>query len=386
MADTKAQELWRTYELGELADKIEGGGTPSRENPEYWNGGIPWASVKDLRGMKLSTTEEYISELGLQNSSSKLIPANTMIIASRMAVGKAAFFNRSVAINQDLKAFYPKANTDGLFLLQWYLSQSEKIESLATGSTVKGIRLEDLKLLPIKLPPLPEQQKIATILTSVDTVIEKTRAQIDKLKHLKTGMMQQLLTEGIGHTEFKDSPVGRIPKAWRVVQFKDVFTLNYGKSPKDIIAENGANTVWGTGGETAKTNNFLYEGESIVLGRKGTIDQPRYVTGKFWVIDTAYYSSNHGENNVRFLHYALQIKNLRALNEASGVPSLSRDTLYAEWLALPDPVEQQAIAETLYAIEVKIAVTNKKLSSFEKNKKALMQDLLSGKVRTAKKV
>lgn len=383
MADTKAQELWRTYELGELADKIEGGGTPSRENPEYWNGGIPWASVKDLRGMKLSTTEEYISELGLQNSSSKLIPANTMIIASRMAVGKAAFFNRSVAINQDLKAFYPKANTDGLFLLQWYLSQSEKIESLATGSTVKGIRLEDLKLLPIKLPPLPEQQKIATILTSVDTVIEKTRAQIDKLKHLKTGMMQQLLTEGIGHTEFKDSPVGRIPKAWRVVQFKDVFTLNYGKSPKDIIAENGANTVWGTGGETAKTNNFLYEGESIVLGRKGTIDQPRYVTGKFWVIDTAYYSSNHGENNVRFLHYALQIKNLRALNEASGVPSLSRDTLYAEWLALPDPVEQQAIAETLYAIEVKIAVTNKKLSSFEKNKKALMQDLLSGKVRTA---
>lgn len=125
----------------------------------------------------------------------------------------------------------------------------------------------------------------------------------------------------------------------------------------------------------------MYEGESIVLGRKGTIDQPRYVTGKFWVIDTAYYSSNHGENNVRFLHYALQIKNLRALNEASGVPSLSRDTLYAEWLALPDPLEQKEISKILHSIEVKIAAINKKLSSFEKNKKALMQDLLTGTTR-----
>ena len=215
-------EGWSAHDLGDLAQKIEGGGTPPRNEPSYWDGDIPWASVKDLRGVKLSTTEESISELGLKNSSSKLIPSNTMIIASRMAVGKAVFFNRDVAINQDLKAFYPKKNTDGLFLLQWYLSQSEKIESLATGSTVKGIRLDDLTLLPIDLPPLPEQQKIATILSSVDDVIEKTRAQIDKLKDLKTGMMQELLTKGVGHTDFKNSPVGRIPAAWEIARLGDI--------------------------------------------------------------------------------------------------------------------------------------------------------------------
>src|SRR5690606_10189467 len=74
------------------------------------------------------------------------------------------------------------------------------------------------------LPPLPEQQKIASILSSVDDVIEKTRAQIDKLKDLKTGMMQELLTKGIGHTEFKDSPVGPIPSKWEVHRIGDLLT------------------------------------------------------------------------------------------------------------------------------------------------------------------
>lgn len=256
-----------------------------------------------------------------------------------------------------------------------------QIDLNASGTTRTRIARGTLSEIEILKPPLPEQQKIATILSSVDDVIEKTRTQIDKLKDLKTGMMQELLTKGIGHTEFKDSPVGRIPVEWDAARLSEVFTLNYGKSPKDIISDRGSNPVWGTGGKTAKTDAFLYDGESIVLGRKGTIDQPRYVSGKFWVIDTAYYSTKHDDNCVRFLHYLLQNINLKAFNEASGVPSLSRETLYSVAIALPPPLEQKKIADIVYSVERKILADENKYQALCKTKKALMQDLLTGKVR-----
>jgi len=185
---------WEVYELGQLASKIEGGGTPSKNEPLFWIREIPWASVKDLKAVKLSLTQEYISQLGLDNSACKLIPANTMILASRMAVGKAVMFDKDVAINQDLKAFYPKKNLDSQFLLHWYLSKANYIESLGTGSTVKGIRLEDLKILNIALPSVEEQRKLASIFTSIDETINKKKSKIKIILNTKKALMQDLLT------------------------------------------------------------------------------------------------------------------------------------------------------------------------------------------------
>jgi len=117
-----------------------------------------------------------------------------MILASRMAVGKAVMFDKDVAINQDLKAFYPKKNLDSQFLLHWYLSKANYIESLGTGSTVKGIRLEDLKILNIALPSVEEQRKLASIFTSIDETINKKKSKIKIILNTKKALMQDLLT------------------------------------------------------------------------------------------------------------------------------------------------------------------------------------------------
>jgi type I restriction enzyme S subunit len=277
-----------------------------------------------------------------------------------------------------------KSNFDSLYLYQYTNFPSFRLQAEASMCGTGGqrrVQTDFLRTHKILAPPLPEQQKIAAILSSVDEVIEKTQAQIDKLKDLKTGMMQELMTRGIGHTEFKDSPVGRIPVGWEAYSLSDLMTLNYGKSPKEIINEDGKNPIWGTGGISNFTNSFLYEGDSILLGRKGTIDKPTFINGKFWVIDTAYYSSNHGENIVQFLSYKLIMINLKALNEASGVPSLSRDTLYSIRMALPPPDEQKKIVLVIESFNTKISIVKTKLSSLQNAKKALMQDLLTGKVR-----
>ena len=89
--------------LGEVLQTIEGGGTPSRNNPLFWGDEIPWATVKDLKGVRLTQTEESITRIGLNSSSSRIVAKGTVIIATRMAVGKAVTFDRDVSINQDLK-------------------------------------------------------------------------------------------------------------------------------------------------------------------------------------------------------------------------------------------------------------------------------------------
>lgn len=186
---------WVEKHLGECFIKIIGGGTPSRSNADYWNGNIPWATVKDFATFNPTATQEYITHIGLTNSSSHLIPKFTPITSTRMGLGKIVVYHVDVAINQDLKALFIKEEYDKNYVVHWFNFSSEIIEALGTGSTVKGIRLEQLKTIPIYLSNnKDEQTAIAQILTDMDNEITRLEKERDKYVQLKAGMMQVLLT------------------------------------------------------------------------------------------------------------------------------------------------------------------------------------------------
>lgn len=187
-------ESWEVVRLGTLLSKIIGGGTPSRENMLYWNGDISWATVKDLKNSILNETQEKISKDGLLNSSANLIKKWTLIISTRMALGKAVFFTKDVAINQDLKALYPTVNLEKEYLFHWFYANAQKILGLGSGSTVKGIRLEVLKAIDFILPPIEEQKQIASTLSEVDQKLDALKTKKAQYQDLKKGLMQQLLT------------------------------------------------------------------------------------------------------------------------------------------------------------------------------------------------
>ncbi|QVL50401.1 MAG: restriction endonuclease subunit S [Thiocapsa sp.] len=221
--------------LSSIVSSTTGGGTPERSNPALWNGGIPWASVKDFqdKNRKLTCTQEEISREGLNRSASHLIPAGTPIICTRMAVGRIAIAAVPTAINQDLRALHLRDGFDVDYVVLAIEGIREKIESLSIGSTVKGISIEQLLRFEIPDFPLEEQTKIAEILSMVDRAIEQTEAFIAKQQRIKTGLMQDLLTRGIDEHgnlrseethEFKDSPLGRIPAEWDVSSCAQVCT------------------------------------------------------------------------------------------------------------------------------------------------------------------
>ncbi|WP_227136107.1 restriction endonuclease subunit S [Kosakonia radicincitans] len=165
MSAGKLPEGWVETQLDEILLLIVGGGTPSKANPEYYQGEIPWMSVKDMNKHTLTDTVDHITPEAVKNSSTNIIPAGTPIIATRMSLGKIVTASFDSAINQDLKALFLSSGTDRNFFLHWYRSQAQLIESLGTGTTVKGIRLEVLKALTIFLPPL--QNKKSSLKSSI---------------------------------------------------------------------------------------------------------------------------------------------------------------------------------------------------------------------------
>lgn len=151
-------------ELGEVVD-FKGGGTPSRDKLDYWGGDIPWATVKDFNdGHVIRTTQEFITSEGLEQSASNLIPAGTVIIPTRMALGKAVVTEVDLAINQDLKAVFPSEKIDARYLLWYFIANASKIEAMGKGATVKGVTLEQLRKLKFPFVPLSDQRRIAALL------------------------------------------------------------------------------------------------------------------------------------------------------------------------------------------------------------------------------
>ena len=185
---------WKLKRLGDFIDKIVGGGTPSRGKLEYWGNEIPWATVKDFATFNPKQTQESISKIGLFNSSSHLIPAGTLIISTRMALGKTVVFKVGVAINQDLKAIFFDSMSYVPFIYHWFDYKAQEVENLGSGSTVKGISIADLNKIPFPLVSLPEQTAIAKVLSDMDAELAALETRREKTRALKQAMMQELLT------------------------------------------------------------------------------------------------------------------------------------------------------------------------------------------------
>lgn len=182
---------WPVVKLGDLVT-VKGGGTPDKSVPGFWNGDVPWASVKDFKSHELSVTVDSITEAGVKASTTQIIPAGNIIVATRMAVGKVAINTVDMAINQDLKAIFVGPMIDRKYLLHALVSNSGPLLAQATGATVKGIKVDVLKSLEIPLPPLEEQKRIAGILDQADALRRLRVRVLEKLNTLGQAVFQEM--------------------------------------------------------------------------------------------------------------------------------------------------------------------------------------------------
>lgn len=367
---------WQHLSLEDVVDVLTGYAFPSKHFNE--EAGIPLIRIRDLKSHDSKTLYdgEYDDKY--------------MVYPSDILVGMDGEFNivkwkgPKALLNQRVAKL---SSLDHRQLLDDFLyyrlgGELKKIEAKTPSTTVKHLAKKDIHNLVLMVPPVGEQAKVSEILSTVDEAIEKTEAITATMKRARRGVIRELLTRGIGHNRFKQTTIGEIPEAWDVSQFKDVLTVAYGKSQKDVEVEESDIPILGTGGVIGWSKEAMYDQPSVLIGRKGTIDKPQYMETPFWTIDTLFYTKiNESLVIPKFIYYVFQTINWLRYNEATGVPSLSATNISTIRFAKPSLEEQAKIVATLTTMDEKIEQEERKAEMLSLIKQGLLQVLLTGKIR-----
>jgi|Deesub1362A_J573_1020465.scaffolds.fasta_scaffold01719_3 type I restriction enzyme S subunit len=381
---------WEVVRLREISLDLIGGGTPSTSNQDYWNGKIAWMTSAHIDGREIKIGQKYITDEGLQNSTTNIVPKNNLIVATRVGIGKAAVNRIDIAISQDLTGIVIDKQKSIPDFVYWYITNNKnRLKSMAQGSTIKGILRNELGNLKLPLPPFPEQQKIAEILSTVDKAIEKVDMAIAKTQRLKKGLMQELLSKGIGHEEFKDTEIGRIPKEWEVVRLEEVFhiraggdiyKLNFSRVKNDRYKFPIYSNSLENNGLYGYADTYEYSENCITVTGRGTLGRaiPRFE--KFNAIIRLLVLVPRVNINIVFVSEYINAK-IGFRIEKTSIPQLTAPKLAKYKLPLPPLPEQQRIAEILSTVDKRLELLRNKRDKLERIKKGLMNDLLTGRRR-----
>lgn len=378
---------WEIARLDDLCEVV-GGATPSTSVKGYWNGEIPFVTPTDVTELEdrnlnfLNDTKVRITKQGLKNSSAKLLPPGTVLVTSRATIGYAAINDVPVATNQGFASLICNKQVDNIWILYLMRFLRSKLESLGAGSTYKEVSRGTIRNLTIALPTKTEQEKIGRVLSSVEEAIQKTNEIIAKTERLKKGLMQQFLTEGLGHKEFKDTEIGRIPKEWEVVRLGDRVTLQRGYDLPDKQRKDGQIPVIGSNGIVGYHSTSMAKGPGVIIGRSGTLGKVYYSETDYWPLNTSLFVKKFTRCHPRFVYYLFQNLNFKQFSAGTSVPTLNRNLVHPAKVAFPrDLKEQRKIAETFTTVDKKLELERKEKAKLEKAKRGLMDLLLTGKIR-----
>ena len=217
------------------------------------------------------------------------------------------------------------------------MSFHHQIRRIAQGTKIYSINSKNFSECYVGIPSKEEQQKIADLLRLIDERIATQNKIIDKL---------QSLIKGIRNKLFEND------KDWRKAKIREFLCIGNGKDYKHL--DIGDIPVYGTGGKMLSVNDFLYDGDSVCIGRKGTIDTPLFLTGKFWTVDTLFYTYGFKDVLPKFCYYLFKQINWQLYNEGTGVPSLSKSTIENIKVRIPSIIQQYKICYILDCYEDKI--------------------------------
>lgn len=392
---------WSVQSLAEICDILIGG-TPSRNKPEYWDqnkeGRNVWISIRDLShgGKYISDSSEYISDQGAKASNVKLIPKGNVLMSFKLTIGRVAITDREVYTNEAIAAFLVKNRDllDSDFL--YYILPTLQYD---TDTAIKGATLnkEKLKTTRIVLPPLAEQTKIATILSKVDEEIEKVEKIIEQTEKLKKGLMRKLLTKGIGHTKFKNTELGEIPEEWEVKKLGKVCKFENGKAHEKQISENGNYIVVNskfisTEGEVIKYSNDILKPLSIgdIVMVMSDVPNGKAIGKCLLIPENNRYTLNQricslkpiNGNSKFYFHVLNRNSYFLSFDNGVGQTNLRKDEVLDCPVPVPSIPEQEQISQILTSIDNQTFRNIKMKYHLLKLKKGLMNDLLSGRVRT----
>ncbi|MDX2054237.1 MAG: restriction endonuclease subunit S [Polyangiaceae bacterium] len=420
---------WGVLRLDELAD-CYAGGTPSRALASNFGGGIPWVKSGEVNADEIQESEETISLAGLSNSSARWVPPDTPLIAMYGATaGQVSWLGIRATTNQAVLATEPSLALADARWLFWALKRAApQMLASVQGSGQPNLSKTALEAFRLAHPPLPEQRQIAAILDTIDDAIRKTEQIIAKLKQVKQGLLHDLLTRGIDdngelrdperHPEqFKDSPLGRIPREWEATRLgshlarcggflqtgpfgSQLHSYEYSAvgvpvvMPQDI-SDDGVSTksVARIPERVAsRLARHRMKSNDLVFARRGDLSRcaPIGTRELEWICGTGCLLARLPEHALdaewlaaSYRHDTIQ-RQVAARAVGSTMVNLNTEILQSLVLPVPSGEEQRRISMVARTHRLRVAEEAVHLAKLRLLKSGLMEDLLTGRVRVTK--
>jgi type I restriction enzyme S subunit len=404
MSTNSLPEDWSLKSLGTIAD-IKNGSTPNTSTTSYWqHGDINWITPDDLSSQDkyTSSSRRRITKEGLKSTSASLLPVKSIVLSTRAPIGYLTILKKESSTNQGCKGLIPTRGIEAEYL--YYLLSYNKSELLkhGAGSTFAEINLRDLANIVLPFPTADKQKRIAEVLGTIDNSIVKTQSIIKKSRELKKSLQQKLLKEGIGHTEFKVTPIGNVPLSWDVMTFKhvgiNIIGLTY--KPENVVTSEGTRVLRSSNIQNGNIdykdsvfvnsqipeNLFVRKGDILLCTRNGS----RRLIGKAAFIDERHegdtfgafmsvFRSKYPKFMFHFIESDLFTQQVRR-HLGATINQITTGSLNSFDVAVPPKDEMQQIISILDELNNRIEVNRLLKAKQETLKRGLMQDLLTGKV------
>ena len=354
---------WETKSINDLADVI-GGGTPDTTVKSYWDGGIQWFTPSEIGKNKfVDASLRTITEDGLNNSSAKLLPPNTILLSSRATIGECSLSLRECATNQGFQSLVSKkCNVDFLY----YLIQTKKKDLIrkSCGSTFLEISANEVRKIQVSVPSDVEQQKIAGLLSLIDKRIATQNKIIEKLQSLIKGIAQHCIKESTSGNTY--------------VKLGDICQITTGKLDANAQVDNGIYPFFTCAEQPFKIDSFAFDTEALLISGNGAnLGYINYYKGKFNAYQRTYVLDLFSEN-IQYIKWALKVllpKRIAIEKSSSNTPYIVLSTLTDLRLPIPCKSKQSFIANLMQSLERKLSNQIAQYDSYNYLKQYLLRQM-----------
>lgn len=352
------QNNWKTYNLSDVVEIKYG-----KDHKHLANGDIP-----------------VYGSGGIMRFADKFLYDKESILIPRKGTLSNLFYLNIPFWSVDTM-FYTKIKEGNNGKYLYYLLKSMDLASMNVGSAVPSLTTEVLNKVKITVPDLSTQTKIAQILSSFDDKIELNIQMNQNLEAMAQAIFKEWFVD-FKFPDFDGQLEDGLPNGWKMGKLNDTLEIKYGKDHKHL--EDGVIPVYGSGGIMRYVNKSLYEKESILIPRKGTLTNLFYINKPFWSVDTMFYTKIKSEIDCKYLFYVLKSLNLSSMNVGSAVPSLTTEVLNKIEVVIPS-------SEVLLKFNKIISpIFKKKESNIDENKNltqlrdCLLPKLMGGEIKIEK--
>ena len=334
---------WEIAKLGDISRNIQTGPFGSQlHQSDYSESGIPVVMPKDLVGGKIS--EESIARVDkthVERLCRHKIETGDILYSRRGDVGRCAYVTEKevgwlcgtgclrVTIDSE------KADSRFVFFQLQHPDTVGWVEKHAVGATMLNLNTTILSSVPIRLPALESQKRIANVLSAYDDLIENNQKQIKLLEEAAQRLYKEWFVDlrfpGHENTKIVDG----VPEGWSRGLLKELISVNYGKDHKKA-PDDGNIPVYGSGGLMRKCNKSLFSGEAVLIPRKGSLNNIMYVDETFWTVDTMFYATMKQPHTAIFVYFFVKAFDMYSMNIGAAVPSMTTKILDAMDVVIPD--------------------------------------------------